>query len=199
MWLNDIDFFDAPTISNNASEDDEVLRESIAASIAGVKRTRADEKKSKSYDEVLILYMRRILDNGNESERQFVAYISHLLKLWAPSFLVVSYVALLDEWMFVAIFGKKDIKSLHMTASFDTFMHVWAPSFFTLLASASVLQCQKLSFQIKNEEFRRSLHEVFIWGLFRYSLATEALRDYHGLILREMEKYLEAYTKKNPI
>lgn len=58
-----------------------MLRASIVASIAGVKRTQADEKKSKSYDEVLILYMRRILNNGNESERQFVAYISHLLKL----------------------------------------------------------------------------------------------------------------------
>lgn len=199
MWINDIDFFDSPTISQSASEDDEALKASIAASIAWVKRTRSDEKKSRSYDEVLTLYLRRILNSANESERQFASCVSNTLKLWAPSFLVVSYIALLDEGMFVTLFPKSHTSSLHTNASFDVFMHAWAPAFFSLLASTSILQSQKLHFQLTQEAFRLSTHELFVQGLMRYNLSPEALREYHGFLMREMEKYLEAYTKKNPI
>lgn len=101
--------------------------------------------------------------------------------------------------MYVTLFASTHSPSLHTKASFDAFMHAWAPSFFSLLATTSVLQCQKLSFQMTQESFRSSLHELFVSGLMRYNLAPEAVRDYHAFLIREIEKYLQNHVKKNPL
>lgn len=79
MSIDDFDFFNAPSVSNATSEDNEAFRATIAKSIAGIKQTKSDEKKSRNYDDLLIVFLRRILKDPTESDKQFVDAIVFFL------------------------------------------------------------------------------------------------------------------------
>lgn len=190
MSIDDFDFFNAPSVSNTTSEDDEAFRATIAKSIAGIKQTKSDEKKSRNYDDLLIVFLRRILKDPTESDRYFVDTIVFFLWLGTSSGIVMLLVSLYEYESFVAMGGVINRQNWD-SGNFDDFMHIWISMSFWQIKNFSDLQAKKFLLQKEMVEYRKAFSDVFVCALVRYSLNIDQITNYSTIILDEISKRLE--------
>ena len=198
MSIDDLDFFNAPSVSNVVSEDNEVFRATIAKSIAGIKQTKSDEKKSRNYDDLLIIFLRRILKDPTDSDRKFVDAIVLFLWLGTSSSIIMLLVSLYEYESFLAMGWVID-KNVWNSGSFDDFMHVWISMSFWQIKNFSDLQAKKFLLQKNSDEYKKAFYDVFVYALMRYSLDADKIRNYSAIILDEISKRLEIICSKSSL
>ena len=198
MSIDDFDFFNAPSVSNTTSEDNEVFRATIAKSIAGIKQTKSDEKKSRNYDDLLIIFLRRILKDPTESDRQFVDVIVFFLWLGTSSSIIMLLVSLYEYESFIAMGGVIDRKNWD-SGNFDDFMHIWISMSFWQIKNFSDLQAKKFLLQKEITEYRKAFSDVFVCALIRYSLNIDQITNYSTIILDEISKRLETICNQSEL
>ncbi len=191
MSLDDFDFFNAPSVSNTTSEDSEVFRAAVAKSIAGIKQTKSDEKKSKNYDTLLIAFLQRILKNPNDTDKQFVDAAVFFLSLGTSSSIIMLLVSLYEYQSFIDLWWVYELDKWN-NGDFDEFMHVWIVMSFWQIKNFSDLQAKKFLLQKNINEYQNAFSNVFVYSLARYSLDDEKIRKYSIIIFEELSKRLEA-------
>ena len=198
MSLDDFDFFNAPSVSNTTSEDSEVSRAAVAKSIAGIKQTKSDEKKSKNYDTLLIAFLQRILKNPNDTDKQFVDTAVFFLSLGTSSSIIMLLVSLYEYQSFVDLWWIYELDKWN-NGDFDEFMHVWIVMSFWQIKNFSDLQAKKFLLQKNINEYQNAFSNVFVYSLARYSLDDEKIRKYSIIIFEELSKRLEAICNQSSL
>lgn len=198
MSIDDFDFFNAPSVSNTASEDNEAFRATIAKSIAGIKQTKSDEKKSKNYDTLLISFLQRILKNPSDRDKQFVDSVVSFLSLGTSSSIVMLLVSLYEYESFIALGGTYDVQKWS-NGDFDEFMHVWIVMSFWQVKNFSDLQAKKFLLQKDIDDYKNAFSDVFVCALVRYSLDVDKIKNYSVIILEELSKRLEVVCIQSPL